>query len=208
MLLRDALFYQVLAGVLTAAAAGFGLWSYQLKENAEPPYRLTGEGISTSIDLRTEMRAVANRAHASRGARVTQWIANLLVIATVPMGFASLYTTGRINIAALAALVPIASAIVIALHTLRTLRIARACDRFDVEYTGSGRHKNESFEVAWATFERVHPRDARIARRRILAERAASAARFDRAMADYSAGLERLLSQDATSATTSVEWPP
>lgn len=60
-MLHDAVFYQVLAGVLTAAAAGFGLWSYQLKENAEPPYRLTGEGIPTSIDLRIEMRAVAHR---------------------------------------------------------------------------------------------------------------------------------------------------
>jgi hypothetical protein len=29
MLLHDALFYQVLAGVLTAAAALLGLWSYQ-----------------------------------------------------------------------------------------------------------------------------------------------------------------------------------
>jgi hypothetical protein len=206
-MLHDAVFYQVLAGVLTAAAAGFGLWSYQLKENAEPPYRLTGEGIPTSIDLRIEMRAVAHRAHASRGARGTQWIANLLVIATVPMGFASLYTTGRVNIAALAARVPIASAIVIGLHTLQTLRTARSCDRFNVEYIGSGRHKNESFELAWATFERVHPRDARIARRRILAERAAGEAHFQHVMDDYNAGLKRLLSQDASSARTSVEWP-
>jgi hypothetical protein len=206
-ILHDALSYQVLVGVLTATAAGFGLWSYRLKENAEPPYRLAGEGISISIDLRTEMRAAADRAYASRGARGTQWIANLLVIATVPIGFASLYTTGRVNIAALAALVPIASAVIIGLHTLRTIRIARACDRFDSEYVGSGRHKYESFEVAWATFERVHPRDARIGRRHILAERVAGAARHDRAMADYTASIERLLSQDATSSRTSVEWP-
>lgn len=123
------------------------------------------------------------------------------------MGFASLYTRGRVNIAALAGLVPIASAIVIGLHTLRTLRIARSCDRFNVEYAGSGRHKYESFEIAWATFERVHPRDARIGRRRILAERAAGKVRFQHVMNDYSAGLERLLSPGATSARTSVEWP-
>ena len=151
-ILQDALLYQVLVGLLTVAAAGFCLWSYHLKENAEPPYRLPGEGISISINLRAEMRAAADRYHASRGARATQWIANLLVIATVPMGFASLYTTGRVNIAALAALVPIASSGILGLHALRTLRIARACDRFDSEYVGSGRHKYESFEVAWATF--------------------------------------------------------
>lgn len=206
MLLHYALFYQVLSAALGVGAAGFYLWSYQLKELAEPPYRPGGEGIVTTIDFRSEMRADAERKHASSGALATQRIATLLAVSAFPMGFASQHTADRVNALALMASFVILWAAVVAVRAVRTLHVSRACQRFDIEYYGSGRHKYEAFETAWASFERLHPRDARLAYPQILAQRAAGAARFDRAMADYSDGLSRLLSAGAAS-SRSREWP-
>jgi hypothetical protein len=150
MLLHDALLYQVLSAVLGVGAAAFYLWSYQLKELAEPQYRPSGEGIVISIDCRSEMRGNAEREHASRGALATQRIATLLAISAFPMGFASQHTVDRVNVLALIASFAILWAAVVALRAVRTLR---ACERFDIEYYGSGRHKYEAFETAWASFE-------------------------------------------------------
>lgn len=206
MVLHDPALYQVVAGALTVGTTGFGLWSYLLKEKAEPPRCIAGEGVSVSCDLRLEMRDDALRSYASRSARATQWIAALLVIGAVALGLASLFVTSPINMMAFAGLAPILGAIVLGIGTVRALRVARACDRFDIEYVGNGRHKYESFESAWATFERAHPRDARIARRRIFAQRAAATVRFERAMADYSAGLERVMRSSVTPSSPQ-KWP-
>jgi hypothetical protein len=77
-----------------------------------------------------------------------------------------------VNLVALAAFVPIAGAMAIGIQTLLRLRVARACQRFDIEYYGSGRHKYEAFDVAWATFERAHQGLAQLAHRAIFAEQA------------------------------------
>jgi hypothetical protein len=63
MLTNDGLLYTLLSGALTAASTGFALWSYQLNENAKPPYSPNDE--ENALALRPGMRAAAHRDRSS-----------------------------------------------------------------------------------------------------------------------------------------------